>query len=852
MTNNGDDCYFYYYSTCTKGDGCPFRHCEAAMGSETVCSLWKENRCFRKVCKFRHMEIKKNRKEIPCYWENQPGGCQKPHCAFHHEKPRIIDGLYVPADKGLAGKKEQDEDMQQEDHAPCAPAPISNPTNPQLRGVLKAETQDNVPSPTHPPVVINPVDDEDDEDDQFSEEGDEASSVSPRKPVISNKDDSLNFGIKTLEEIRLRKALKANLKRAGHPSLQGADGFTTIAQHSNGTGTEKENIRSLTRPAVLASKSELTLENLGKRKNSDIFGKRTVKEDIPVEGELHLKGSLVKRLGGFIDSPENIADMPPQKALKSVHERLGVSSDLAAPKSPKSGPKQSGEIRIKTLEEIRQEKAAKSQVQQKGVRVVSEEPAKALNPNQKGNRPMGLKTFSELLLEKKLQQEAKGVSQESSRSPEKNPGPVSAGAVSGPACAVSGPACAVSGPACAGEVRVKTLEEIRKEKASRKHTRAQESSDTGPKRRILRINKNIPAANNSAQKKSQESEKVDHVAESVTTNGKSEASSQAVTVKSFEEIMREKRLRKQQEEQSSDSQPVQASQEAAPALPEDKPPSVIRPRMTVPTAPSLPTTESSTRAKPPGRQRLGLKTSPVMVLQRKSPELQTEEKSPSTSPKQSKPSSSEPLPVPVAEVAASPGVQSQEAQLEKTQPAPKTPPGAVVEIKVRPKVNVRPSVLKPAAQVNPGQKRKATGSHGSAVAAVKPLNAVPVSETQHPCKRIEMAMPTCASEAGSRVDQMSALREDDVALPGKAAISVATPPVVPQSPIMKTPTQMRTRRASMVSSRVPSSAGHSSAVDDFEELLDEFTDDRLEDEMELDPGKGEDDLLMELSEMIDS
>lgn len=88
MTNHGDDCYFFYYSTCTKvgnvwaqsyhvntwfdqkkvyepycvsfivqGDSCPFRHCEAAMGNETVCNLWQEGRCFRTVCKFRHMEI---------------------------------------------------------------------------------------------------------------------------------------------------------------------------------------------------------------------------------------------------------------------------------------------------------------------------------------------------------------------------------------------------------------------------------------------------------------------------------------------------------------------------------------------------------------------------------------------------------------------------------------------------------------------------------------------------------------------------------------------------------------------------------------------------------------------------
>lgn len=41
----------------------------------------------------------KNRKEIPCYWENQAAGCQKPHCAFLHEKPRYIDGMFVPPNK---------------------------------------------------------------------------------------------------------------------------------------------------------------------------------------------------------------------------------------------------------------------------------------------------------------------------------------------------------------------------------------------------------------------------------------------------------------------------------------------------------------------------------------------------------------------------------------------------------------------------------------------------------------------------------------------------------------------------------------------------------------------------------
>lgn len=47
----------FLYSLCLQGDSCPFRHCEAALGNETVCTLWQEGRCFRQVCRFRHMEI---------------------------------------------------------------------------------------------------------------------------------------------------------------------------------------------------------------------------------------------------------------------------------------------------------------------------------------------------------------------------------------------------------------------------------------------------------------------------------------------------------------------------------------------------------------------------------------------------------------------------------------------------------------------------------------------------------------------------------------------------------------------------------------------------------------------------
>ncbi|XP_058857692.1 uncharacterized protein LOC131701786 [Acipenser ruthenus] len=38
---------------------------------------------------------------VPCYWEKQPGGCLKVHCAFHHSKPRSINELHLPASREI-------------------------------------------------------------------------------------------------------------------------------------------------------------------------------------------------------------------------------------------------------------------------------------------------------------------------------------------------------------------------------------------------------------------------------------------------------------------------------------------------------------------------------------------------------------------------------------------------------------------------------------------------------------------------------------------------------------------------------------------------------------------------------
>lgn len=69
----------------------------------------------------------------------------------------------------LTGSKLLKKDIEEplEDQVNQVSAPTANPTNPQLRGVIRTETQESVPSPTHPPVVINPVDDDDEDGNQI-------------------------------------------------------------------------------------------------------------------------------------------------------------------------------------------------------------------------------------------------------------------------------------------------------------------------------------------------------------------------------------------------------------------------------------------------------------------------------------------------------------------------------------------------------------------------------------------------------------------------------------------------------------------------------------------------------------
>ncbi|NXO55802.1 ZC11A protein, partial [Aramus guarauna] len=739
MSNQGDDCYFYFYSTCNKAYSCSFRHCEAALGNETVCTLWQEGRCFRNICRFRHMEIDKKRSEIPCYWENQPVGCQKSNCAFHHTKGRYVDGLFLPPSKTtLPSPPESAEDdakMAQMSLQQNKLSVQSNPS-PQLRGVMKVENSENVPSPTHPPVVINAADDDEDDDDQLSEEGDETKTpvqqptteahnglrmISTRKSNANTKqDDNLNFGIKTLEEIKLKK-LKEKTKKQG----EGPSGVSVHPLQSRTIPVpEKENVRTVVRTVTLSTKQgeepviQLNLaERLGKRKTSTAG-----KSVIP------LKRNLAERLGKKIEILEN-ADKAPKR---------------------EKAAKPAGEIHVKTLEEIRLERAnqrrgePQAKPQAEG-RSKTEDPSSGARPSP----AVRIKTFSGALAEKnhkRLEEEKQKTDEFPTKTKvESEPKKQSILAPSAPGKVQLAEPAGKAKPA--GEVRIKTLEEIKQEKALRMQQSGEnvpappaQPEPAPPGRRLLRITKLI--APGREEKKIVELSKPSPKAVSAPAEPSDQsATNSKVQVKSLEEIMREKRQLKQRQEEKL--------QKEAAAVP-----------------------------------------SPV--------EKAIKDKTPTS------------------------GTKS--------------------------KVCLKPSDGKATCPTTQTLKRKAAESHPSAVAAVKPLSTAGGDTKEPLAKKATVAVVPALPE-----DSLVSIpgREKPKSSPdvhiGSQADSVAQSEVS-SSTATSSQVAVKTRRLSSTG------AGKAplSVEDDFEKLIWEISGGKLEAEIDLDPGKDEDDLLLELSEMIDS
>ncbi|XP_059795602.1 zinc finger CCCH domain-containing protein 11A [Balaenoptera ricei] len=816
MPNQGEDCYFFFYSTCTKGDSCPFRHCEAALGNETVCTLWQEGRCFRQVCRFRHMEIDKKRSEIPCYWENQPVGCQKLNCAFHHNRGRFVDGLFLPPSKTvLPTVPESPEEEVKAGQLTVQQNKLSVQSNPspQLRSVMKVESSENVPSPTHPPVVINAADDDEDDDDQFSEEGDETKTptlqptpevhnglrvASARKPGVNLKQgECLNFGIKTLEEIKSKK-MKEKSKKQG----EGSSGVSSLLlQPQPIPGPEKENVRTVVRTVTLSNKQgeeplvRLSLtERLGRRKFSGVG-----------DSDPPLKRSLAQRLGKKVEAPETNTDRTPKKVQvsKSLKERLGMSAGLNNEEAAERVTKV-GEIHVKTLEEILLERASQKRGELQ-TKLKTEGPSK-VDDSTTGTRTSStirIKTFSEVLAEKKhRQQEAE---RQKSRKDVtciklKTDNEIKKTVVLPPVVVSRGQSEEPAGRAKSmQEVHIKTLEEIKLEKALRMQQSSESSTSSQPQpeatpgaRWLLQITKKTGIK----EERKLKEESVVASQSSVTRTEAKETSDETTAVDITKiQVKRCEAVREKHVQKLSDKGTSQKEKSVLTLLRGD----LDTCNTQLAEKPVLTTVPDITRLltkRPPSKlpQKTEVETSGIGDLKL--------------------------------------NVKGATQTLEK-------------RAKPKPKVNVKPSVVKAVSSPRRAPKRKAVEVHSAVIAAVKPLTSSSVLQ-KSPAKKAAVAVVPLLSEDKSVTVPETEKPRDSFVLPPTQSSSDPSPPEV--SGPSSSQVAAKTRRLSSASTGKPLL----SMEDDFEKLIWEISGGKLEAEIDLDPGKDEDDLLLELSEMIDS
>ena len=113
------DCYYFYNTSCAKGNLCPYRHEASAVGCIDVCQEWLNGACNNFQCSFRHTKSSPLTKaQTQCYWENSSSGCLKTSCPFLHSKKQH-SGIPVNANVhvivNLDDTEESEDDQEDEE-----------------------------------------------------------------------------------------------------------------------------------------------------------------------------------------------------------------------------------------------------------------------------------------------------------------------------------------------------------------------------------------------------------------------------------------------------------------------------------------------------------------------------------------------------------------------------------------------------------------------------------------------------------------------------------------------------------------------------------------------------------------
>lgn len=711
------------------------------------------------------MEIDKKRSEIPCYWENQLSGCQKANCAFHHAKGRFVDGAYFPPSKTVEKPEPCKPDVPATLPSP-APTMLTVAPTPQLRGVKKMEATENVPSPTHPPVVINAADDDEDDEDQFSEEGEEMKNSAQQIGAPGNQ-----YGT---HSVSTRKSLTPKKDATAAPEIQ-VSSYNQI-----------DNNISVVRTVKFTNKDSTTKLSLAQR----LGNPRKFQEDPSLAasgGEIlpTMKKTLSERLGKRVTPPTDSPEFQPKKVQtpRLLKDRLGLPTEQSSIEIG-AAANAGSDFRIKTLQEIRQEKAnqrMEQEVTSLPSRSEDKDSAKS-KLSTKSQTAIYIKSLSEIQEEKRLRQLKEEALKRGNMKDEKD------------------------------SIADKELEPKKYGSTAQNDTIPTETTQkqADVKWKVQDESKiKRPIVNDSISSNVDTTKPL-----SVTRKGQKHSlhSIEKVRVKTLEEIKQEKALRLQQTAKSENVESVPQPRALS------NPKKILRlSKLSGSTdekkdqsaaEPSLPTNKAAEDEK----RTLVTFRSPVKtsekIQSKKIVDTKTEDNALS------------------ADSRTSPLKDGNDSEVFK-------PTVLTHGKKDKPKLNVEPCVVKNTLPVKAAMKRKV--QERTAVAEVKPMSSAKIcSEDQ---KAPGMA-PVIESSEECSMDSMPSKRlkislQANTALPSVSA----TVPAPLKSP--------RTSTASMGKNSVPTE-------DEFDELMWEISDDKLEAELDLDSNKDEDALLLELSKMIDS
>ena len=360
----------------SQGDDCPFRHCQLALGSEITCTHWQNGKCLRpSVCKYRHMESRINRSSIQCWFETQPMGCRKPHCVFLHKKPRTLpsveepmvstDGLILPVatpgqNSSSGTSADNNDNIQNNIRDNTLNANTTSSANLLKRGDDSASKMKlfddsdylnqslssfNESSANIEPISISLNDCDEESDNESERNSERISNVSPNK-INTDYNSGQNYGIKTLEQIRMEKVFNSETEDS-HIDEQC---FDTYSKNDSQLKTQQKQIKNNSKDLRVKIKRQKFSNNNNETMSSVSFlNRNSLNTSSEPSGDF-----AVKTLDQIRKEREDLAKKSAtstenQSGLKENQEPRGQKRSSSDPNPPVVKIRRSGPIAITSL-----------------------------------------------------------------------------------------------------------------------------------------------------------------------------------------------------------------------------------------------------------------------------------------------------------------------------------------------------------------------------------------------------------------------------------------------------------------------------------------------------------------------